>query len=89
MTERPGGGPEQLRARFAELIRRERVPLPDELITAFASVPREMFVPGGFRHHGGWLRPGDPGFLEAVYADEVLVTSWTATGRSARPASRR
>lgn len=74
MTERPGGGPEELRARFADLIRRERVPLTDDLIAAFAAVPREMFVPDGFRHQGGWLRPGDPGFLEAVYSDDVLVT---------------
>ncbi len=75
MTERPGGGPAELRARFAEQIQRDAVPLPDEIVAAFGAVPREEFVPDGFQPRGGeWMRPGDSGFLDAVYRDDVLVT---------------
>jgi protein-L-isoaspartate(D-aspartate) O-methyltransferase len=75
MTERPGGGPEELRARFAEEVRRHGGPMTGELAAAFATVPRELFVAEGFQQRDrGWLRPGDPGFLETVYRDDVLVT---------------
>jgi protein-L-isoaspartate(D-aspartate) O-methyltransferase len=73
MSEQPGG-PAELRARFVEEIRRG-TPMSDELAAAFAAVPREAFVTGGFEHRDGRrLRPGDPGFLAAVYRDDVLVT---------------
>ena len=63
------------RAAFVEQIRRAGSPLPDELAAAFGSVPREAFVPDGFqRRDGSWFGPGDPGFLAAVYSDDVLVT---------------
>jgi protein-L-isoaspartate(D-aspartate) O-methyltransferase len=75
MTERPGGGPEELRARFVEQIRRNGAPLTGELAAAFAAVPREEFVVAGFQQREGrWVMPGDPGFLEIVYHDDVLVT---------------
>ena len=62
------------RARFVEEIRRG-APLSDELAHAFATVPREAFVVDGFQDRGGrWTRPGDRGFLDAVYRDDVLVT---------------
>ena len=78
MTERPGGGPDELRARFADHLRRDVTSLPAEIVAAFGAVPREMFVADGFQMRGGggggWVRPGDPAFLATVYSDEVLVT---------------
>lgn len=65
----------ELRAAYVERIRRAGAPLTDELAAAFGSVPREAFVPGGFRRRdGARVEPGDPGFLAAVYTDDVLVT---------------
>lgn len=64
-----------LRRRFVELIRRDGPPLPPALAAAFAGVPREAFVAGGFqRRDGSWAVPGDRDFLETVYRDDVLVT---------------
>jgi protein-L-isoaspartate(D-aspartate) O-methyltransferase len=63
------------RGRYLEQIRRGGVELSPELAGAFASVPREVFVPDGFqRRDGAWVKPGDPDFLEIVYRDDVLVT---------------
>jgi protein-L-isoaspartate(D-aspartate) O-methyltransferase len=62
------------RAAYVEEIRRG-APLSDELARAFATVPREAFVGRGFQDRDGrWTKPGDPGFLDAVYRDDVLVT---------------
>ncbi|MEU1595162.1 hypothetical protein ABZ468_20365 [Streptomyces sp. NPDC005708] len=45
---------------------------------AFASVPRHVFVPSFYTQGaaGAWerVRPGDPGYLEAVYSDHALTT---------------
>jgi protein-L-isoaspartate(D-aspartate) O-methyltransferase len=63
------------RQTYLAQIRRGGLALPPELATAFATVPREAFVPDGFqRREGGWVEPGDPDFLEIVYRDDVLVT---------------
>jgi protein-L-isoaspartate(D-aspartate) O-methyltransferase len=63
------------RERYLEQIRRGGVDLPPALAAAFASVPREEFVPEGFqRREGGWVNPGDPDFLDTIYSDEVLIT---------------
>src|SRR3954468_3042615 len=60
---------------FLEQIRRGGVTLTPELAAAFAAVPREVFVPDGFRRNdGGWARPGDDDFLSLVYQDDALVT---------------
>jgi protein-L-isoaspartate(D-aspartate) O-methyltransferase len=63
------------RRALVEDIRRGGVRLSPELAAAFAGVPREAFVPEGFRRpDGGWVRPGDDDFLPIVYQDDVLVT---------------
>src|SRR3954463_7599482 len=60
---------------YLDQIRRSGLDLPPELAAAFASVPREAFVPEGFqRRDGTWVRPADPEFLTTVYSDDVLVT---------------
>lgn len=60
---------------FLEQIRRGGVTLTSELAAAFDEVPREVFVPDGFRRNGGgWARPGDEDFLTLVYQDDALVT---------------
>jgi protein-L-isoaspartate(D-aspartate) O-methyltransferase len=60
---------------FLDLIRRGGVTLTPELAAAFATVPREAFVPDGFRRNdGGWARPGDDDFRSLVYQDDALVT---------------
>jgi protein-L-isoaspartate(D-aspartate) O-methyltransferase len=60
---------------FLDQIRRGGVTLTPELAAAFAGVPREAFVPDGFRRNdGGWARPGDDDFLSLVYQDDALVT---------------
>jgi protein-L-isoaspartate(D-aspartate) O-methyltransferase len=65
----------ELRERFVEQIRQNGAPLSPELAAAFAAVPREAFVTGGFqRRDGAWARPGDRDFLDLVYRDDVLVT---------------
>ena len=65
----------ELRQQYVEQIRRGGATLTDELAAAFASVPREAFVTGGFqRRAGDWVKPGDPDFLATVYRDDVLVT---------------
>jgi protein-L-isoaspartate(D-aspartate) O-methyltransferase len=65
----------ELRERYVEQIRRDGEPLSDLLTSAFATVPREAFVAGGFlRRDGTWAHPGDKDFLQLVYRDDVLVT---------------
>jgi protein-L-isoaspartate(D-aspartate) O-methyltransferase len=60
---------------FLDQIRRGGVALTPELAAAFAGVPREVFVPDGFRRNdGGWARPSDDDFLTLVYQDDALVT---------------
>jgi protein-L-isoaspartate(D-aspartate) O-methyltransferase len=45
------------------------------VVAAFATVPREIFVAEGFhRRDGSRITEDDPGFLDAVYADDPLVT---------------
>jgi protein-L-isoaspartate(D-aspartate) O-methyltransferase len=64
-----------LRGRFVEQIRQNGAPLSPELATAFATVPREVFVADGFlRRDGTWAMPGARDFLDLVYRDDVLVT---------------
>ncbi|GAA0809753.1 protein-L-isoaspartate O-methyltransferase family protein [Spirilliplanes yamanashiensis] len=64
------------RARLvAEL--REQVPgMSPALEKAFAAVPREVFLAGGFhrREGRGRVAPGDKDFLGLVYTDDALVT---------------
>ncbi|MFG1610018.1 protein-L-isoaspartate O-methyltransferase [Actinoplanes sp. NPDC049265] len=63
------------RARLVDDMRAAGAPMSAELAAAFAAVPREAFVPGGFqRHGGGWAGPGDRDFLDLVHRDDVLVT---------------
>ena len=63
------------RQAYVERIRHGGVSLAPALAAAFATVPREAFVPDGFqRRDGGWAMPGDPDFLDIVYRDDVLVT---------------
>nr|MDT0656608.1 methyltransferase domain-containing protein [Micromonospora sp. DSM 115978] len=46
-----------------------------DLLRAFATVPREVFVADGFLGRDGRrVGPDDRGFLAAVYRDDVLVT---------------
>lgn len=60
---------------FLDVIRRGGVTLTPELVAAFAAVPREAFVPDGFRRNdGGWVKPGDDDYLALVYQDDALVT---------------
>ena len=60
---------------YLDQIRRDGLDLPPDLARAFASVPREAFVPEGFqRRDGSWVRPADPDFLGIVYSDDVLIT---------------
>lgn len=50
---------------------------------AFGAVPREVFVPAFSRHTADGqvtYRAGDPGFLEAVYADDSLTTQYDEHG---------
>lgn len=63
-----------LRRDFVEQIERG-CSLSPELAAAFATVPREAFVPEGFqRRDGTWAKPGHRDFLPLVYRDDVLVT---------------
>ncbi|MBU2666589.1 methyltransferase domain-containing protein [Actinoplanes bogorensis] len=63
------------RAGYLERIRQGGMVLSPRLATAFAEVPREVFVPEGFqRRDGTWAEPADPDFLDIVYSDDVLVT---------------
>ena len=60
---------------YLDQIRRDGLDLPPDLARAFASVPREAFVPEGFqRRDGSWVRPADPDFLGTVYSNDVLIT---------------
>lgn len=68
------GGPEELRRRYVERLRREGTLTPEPLARAFATVPREVFVQQGFHHRGRRVTPDDEGFLDAVYTNDVLVT---------------
>jgi protein-L-isoaspartate(D-aspartate) O-methyltransferase len=66
---------DDLRARYVEQLRHDGAPLSAELARAFATVPREAFVTGGFqRRDGSRAQPGDRDFLDLVYRDDVLVT---------------
>jgi protein-L-isoaspartate(D-aspartate) O-methyltransferase len=63
------------RGGFLDQIRQSGVPLSPALADAFARVPREAFVPDGFRRRDGrWALPTEPDFLATVYRDDVLVT---------------
>ncbi|AGL19657.1 protein-L-isoaspartate O-methyltransferase [Actinoplanes sp. N902-109] len=65
----------ELGRRLVDEIERDGGPLPPALADAFAGVPREAFVSGGFqRRDGTWAGPGTAGFLDTVYRDDVLVT---------------
>ena len=45
-----------------------------DLARAFATVPRELFLAGGFHAGERFLRPGDDGFLDGAYRNDALVT---------------
>jgi protein-L-isoaspartate(D-aspartate) O-methyltransferase len=71
---------EDARRHYLDLIRHDGVRLSPALARAFASVPREIFVPDGFhRRDGRLVLPADPGFLRAVYSNDVLVTKLNGT----------
>ncbi|GAA4441558.1 protein-L-isoaspartate O-methyltransferase family protein [Phytohabitans houttuyneae] len=78
-----------LRRRFADELWREGAITRPEVAEAFATVPREVFVAEGFHGRDGtWVAPGDEGFLDAVYANDVLVTKiqdGRATSSSSQP----
>jgi protein-L-isoaspartate(D-aspartate) O-methyltransferase len=66
---------DDLRRDYLEQIRAAGVRLSPELAEAFASIPREAFVPEGFqRRDGRWASPRHRDFLKLVYTDDVLVT---------------
>ncbi|MEU8238686.1 methyltransferase domain-containing protein [Actinoplanes missouriensis] len=66
---------EDARRHYLDLIRHDGVTLSPELARAFATVPREVFVPDGFhRRDGRLVLPADPEFLRVVYSNDVLVT---------------
>ncbi|MFW5420233.1 methyltransferase domain-containing protein [Nocardiopsis sp. CNT-189] len=65
---------------------------------AFLDTPRHLFVPGFYDDRGSepqWIEPGAPGWAEAVYTDDSLITqlqrhpaapgSWWPTSSSSRP----
>ena len=76
MTRRTGiGTAAALRRRYVEQLHRDGVLSRAGLADAFAAVPREVFVAGGFHgRDGARITPAHPGFLAAVYSDEALVT---------------
>jgi protein-L-isoaspartate(D-aspartate) O-methyltransferase len=66
---------EDARRRYVDLIRRDGAEMSPALAEAFATVPREIFVPDGFhRRDGRRVMPADPEFLPTVYSNDVLVT---------------
>lgn len=79
----------ELRRRFADELWREGAITRPEVAEAFATVPREAFVADGFHGRDGtWVPPDAEGFLEAVYANDVLVTKiegGRATSSSSQP----
>ncbi|MFI5937240.1 protein-L-isoaspartate O-methyltransferase [Actinoplanes sp. NPDC051494] len=80
----------ELGRRLVGEIEHDGVTLTPALARAFATVPRETFVAGGFhRPDGTWAGPGSTGFLDAVYRDAVLVTKLddgTPVSSSSQPA---
>ncbi|MFY1671861.1 protein-L-isoaspartate O-methyltransferase family protein [Plantactinospora sp. WMMB334] len=65
---------EELRARYVDDLRRDGL-LGEDLVRAFATVPREEFLATGFDGGGGrWVGPADPDFLPLVYRNHPLVT---------------
>jgi len=67
----------RLRRRLVEQLLDEDVLHAPEWIAAFRAVPRHVFLPRFFTAAGGlWaaVERGDPGWLEAVYSRDVLVT---------------
>lgn len=79
----------ELRRRFADALVREGAITRPEVAEAFAAVPREAFVAGGFHGRDGtWVAPDAGGFLDAVYVNDVLVTKIVdgrATSSSSQP----
>jgi protein-L-isoaspartate(D-aspartate) O-methyltransferase len=79
----------ELRRRFADALVREGAITRPEVAAAFAAVPREAFVTGGFHGRDGtWVAPDADGFLDAVYVNDVLVTKVVdgrATSSSSQP----
>ena len=83
----------ELRLRMVEQLTRDGALRSPEWRAAFSAVPRELFVSGGFalRTERGLVTydPEDPGYLEAVYADDSLNTQYdehgTATSSSSQP----
>ncbi|MDR7273980.1 protein-L-isoaspartate O-methyltransferase family protein [Catenuloplanes atrovinosus] len=60
--------------RYLEELHAAGVLTDPALAAAFRAVPREIFLASGFHRPDGRVLPGDPGFLETVYRDTVLVT---------------
>ncbi|MDG4824297.1 methyltransferase domain-containing protein [Asanoa sp. WMMD1127] len=70
MTDAPA-----LRARLVDVLRADGGLTRADLIHAFATVPREVFLADGFHdREQGFLRPDDDGFLDAAYRNDALVT---------------
>ncbi|WP_019549379.1 methyltransferase domain-containing protein [Streptomyces sulphureus] len=83
---------EELRHRMVEQLAREGALHSSEWRAAFDAVPRERFVHGFTRRTERGLvtyDQDDPGYLEAVYADDSLNTQYdehgTATSSSSQP----
>jgi protein-L-isoaspartate(D-aspartate) O-methyltransferase len=66
------------RERLVALLRRGGAATRQDVLDAFATVPRETFLTHGFRPGGDdtQVHPGDEGFLDAVYRDDALVTKY-------------
>lgn len=65
------------RRRLVESLRRERVLSDPDWIAAFTAVPRHVFLRRFFTpEEAGWraITESDPGWLDQIYSDEVLVT---------------
>jgi protein-L-isoaspartate(D-aspartate) O-methyltransferase len=65
----------ELRRRYVEALRRAGALTREDVARAFGSVPRELFVLGGFHGRDGVrVGPDDREFLDTVYRNDVLVT---------------
>ncbi len=83
MTVTAAGSAEDLRRRLTDHLVREGVLCHPRLVEAFATVPRERFVPSfSVRTSEGQraFRSDTPGYLEMVYSDTSLITLRDSAG---------